>query len=234
MLKFSRKKKFNFINSFFFWLDKILPEKNFFKLKIYLNLHFIFKRLAHEKSYLLLKNFHPATNNTIKNIKNFVKKNYRIADIGCGNGYVSNYLSAYCKEIICVDHNSSTIDIAKNNIKKKNISFICGDVSEINKKFFLGKINLVICSHVIEHLHSPFNFLKKLKRLKSYIYIEVPDFENEILNLVKKKIKYYLNYTDNDHIYEFDRYSLIDKLKKLNFKIIKENYQNGVISLIIK
>jgi SAM-dependent methyltransferase len=234
MLKFKRKKKFNLVNSFFFWFDKILPAKNIFKLKIYLNLLFVFKRLAHEKSYLLFKDSHPATKYTIKNLKHFVKKNYRILDIGCGNGYISNYLSAYCKEIICIDHNPLSIDIAKLYIKRKNITFICGDVFEINKKTNVGKIDLIVCSHIIEHLSNPFFFLKKLKKLNSHIYIEVPDFENEILNLVKKKIKYYLSYTDIDHIYEFDRKYLIGKLKKLNYKIIEQNYQNGVMSLLIK
>jgi 2-polyprenyl-3-methyl-5-hydroxy-6-metoxy-1,4-benzoquinol methylase len=94
-----------------------------------------------------------------------------ILDIGCGNGYISNYLSAHCKEIICIDHNPLSIDIAKLYIKRKNITFICGDVFEINKKTNVGKIDLIVCSHIIEHLSNPFFFLKKIKKIKfSYLY----------------------------------------------------------------
>ena len=83
-------------------------------------------------------------------------------------------------------------------------------------------------------MENPLNFLKKLKKFKSNIYLEVPDIENDNLNSVKKKINFYLNYTDSDHIYEFDRNYLINKLKKNNFIIIDEEYKNGVICLLIR
>ena len=91
-----------------------------------------------------------------------------------------------------------------------------------------------MCSHIIEHLEFPFSFLNYIKKFKSKIYIEVPDFEHDNLNQVKKKIKYNLNYSDDDHIYEFDRYTLKKKLTDHKFIILDENYQHGVISLLIK
>lgn len=233
MEKFNRKKKFNFINSFFYFLDKILPFSNYIKLKFYFNLNFIFKRLAYESSFKEFKHDHPATKNTINNIKKYIKKNYEILDIGCGNGYIAYSLANFVKKITCIDRDESVIKNAKKNFLKKNIHYYCADIKNLNNYKF-KELNLIICSHVIEHLDKPFIFLKMLKKFNSNIYIEVPDIESDNLNLVKKKIAFYLNYSDNDHIFEFDRNYLLKKLIENNFKILDQNYQNGVISLLIK
>lgn len=234
MLKFKRKKNFNFINSFFYYLDKFLPFTNKSKLKLYLNLSFIFNRLSHEKSYLLLRKKHPQTKCTIKILKKIVKKNFTICDIGSGNGYIANALSQYVKKIICIDYDKKAILLSKkNNKKKENISYICTDIKYL-KRYNIKKIDLIICSHVIEHLKSPFIFLNNLKKLNSKIYIEVPDFESNPLSQVKKIFSNSLNYSDEDHIYEFDRESLKKNILKEKFIILEEIYQNGVISLLIK
>ena len=233
MEKYNRKKKFNLINSLFYNFDNFLPLSNMLKLKFYLNIHFIFKRLAYEKSYLIYKDLHPSTQFTISNLKKYIKKKDKILDIGCGNGYIAYSLSNYVKQITCIDYDIKVINKAKKKFKKKNIKYICEDVLKF-KDYLSNNFDLIICSHIIEHLENPLNFLKKLKKFKSNIYLEVPDIENDNLNSVKKKINFYLNYTDNDHIYEFDRNYLINKLKKNNFIIIDEEYKNGVICLLIR
>ena len=121
----------------------------------------------------------------------------------------------------------------KKKFEKKNIQFICDDIKNLHK-YNHRKFDLIICSHIIEHLDNPFSFLNSLKKYNSKIYLEVPDFENDILNSVKKKISFNLLYSDNDHIYEFDRNYLLKNLKKNKFKIINQIYKNGVISLLIK
>lgn len=233
MEKYNRKKKFNIINSLFYNLDRFLLLSNISKLKFYLNIQFIFKRLAYEKSYLIFKDLHPSTQFTISNLKKYINKNDKILDIGCGNGYIAYKLSNYVKQITSIDYDPKVINKAKKKYKKKNIEYICADV--LKAKNYLSKnFDLIICSHVIEHLEKPFNFLKTLKKFKSNIYLEVPDIENDNLNNVKKKINFYLNYTDSDHIYEFDRNYLIKTLKKNNFKLIDQKYQNGVVCLLIR
>ena len=122
MEKFSRTKKSNFINSFFYILDKFLPISNKKKLKLYLNLQFIFYRLAHEKSYIKFQYQHPTTQYTIKNINQFIKKKYKILDVGSGNGYIAYNLSNNVKQIVCIDNDKSIISNAKKKIRKKKYS----------------------------------------------------------------------------------------------------------------
>ena len=211
MEKFKRKKSFNFINSLFYILDKFIPLKRSLKLKFYLNLEFIFKRLAYEKSYLIFRNKHPGTQNTVNNLKKIVKKNYKVLDVGCGNGYIAYSLSNYVKQIICIDYNIKAIQQAKKKFNKKNIKFFLGDVLKMDKSK-IKNIDMIICSHLIEHLDNPFSFLKSLKMFNSKIYIEVPDLENDNINQVKTKINSQLRFTDEDHVYEFDRSSLLNNL----------------------
>lgn len=233
MEKYNRKKKFNLINSLFYYIDRFLLLPNILKLRFYLNIQFIFKRLAYEKSYLIFKNLHPSTQFTISNLKKYIKKKDKILDIGCGNGYIAFSLSNYVNQITCIDYDLNVINEAKKKFKKKNIHYICEDVLKA-KKYLSKKFDLIICSHVIEHLEKPFNFLRTLKKFKSNIYLEVPDNESDNINNVKKKINFYLNYTDSDHIYEFDRHYLIKTLEKNDFKVIDQKYQNGVICLLIR
>lgn len=66
------------------------------------------------------------------------------------------------------------------------------------------------------------------------IYIEVPDFESSYLNLIKKDQSIELNYSDDDHIYEFDRISLKKILRSCNLKIENQEYRYGIIRLWVK
>ncbi len=124
MEKFKRKKKFNLINSLFYFLDKILfiPRKK--KIKFYLNLNFIFKRLAYENSFKEFKYSHPSTLNTINNIKRYIKPNYRILDIGCGSGFIGYSLANFAKKIICIDLDKTLIQEAKKKFKKKKFRIL--------------------------------------------------------------------------------------------------------------
>ena len=70
MEKYNRKKKFNLINSLFYYIDRFILLPNILKLRFYLNIQFIFKRLAYEKSYLIFEDLHPSTQFTISNLKN--------------------------------------------------------------------------------------------------------------------------------------------------------------------
>ena len=58
----------------------------------------------------------------------------------------------------------------------------------------------------------------------------IPPTTSELIDIFSN----YLNYTDDDHIYEFDRENLKKNILKEKFIILEENYQNGVISLLIK
>lgn len=214
MLKFKRKKPFNFICSVFYRLNKFLILTPKIKFKFYCNLEWIFNRLASEISHKLYKNsLHINRLGWLNFLKIKIKKNHKVIDVGCSNGINTKFISKICKDVVGIDHNSNYINYAKKYCAGKNIEYKKIDVFEyLSKK---KKFDVAICSHIIEHLDNPKNFLKKLGKFVRIIYIEVPDFESSYLNLIKKDQSIELNYSDDDHIYEFDRISL----KKI-FKIL--------------
>ena len=143
-------------------------------------------------------------------------------------------IKSHTKSILGIDQNIKCIDEAKKKSKNfKNLSFHKIKIEDFlhrNKKMF----NLIICSHVVEHLNNYSLILKKLKHHGKKIYLEVPDLDSNDLNVVKKKLNISPIYTDEDHIYEFNRYDLLKLFKKLNFKIIDKEYKDGVLRFLVK
>ena len=90
------------------------------------------------------------------------------------------------------------------------------------------KFDILILSHILEHLDNPQIFINMFKDYFKFIYIEVPDFEKNYLNLYRKDLNLNLIYSDADHISEFDRDELKSLLNSSHLKILKEDYRFGV------
>lgn len=236
MIKYKRKKKKNYLNSFIYKLNKIFLFPNILKFKLYANLEWIFFRLAHE-IYHQIEGKNEINLNRVDYL-NFLRtkltKEKTVIDIGCHNGKNTFLTSKYCKNIIGVDHNKEFISKAKDKYKhKSSINFVADDVFKFLKKN-KNRFDIAICSHILEHLDNPKVFLKKLKKFVKFIYVEIPDFENNYLNLVKKKYNIYLNYSDDDHIFEFDRQSIKKIFNHNNLKILDQSYRFGVMKFWLK
>ena len=74
-LKFSRKKKRHYLLSFFYKLDRLFPFSKERKLKLYLDLEWIFERLAHEKSSLVV-NDHSVRTKTFDFLKSKLNQDF--------------------------------------------------------------------------------------------------------------------------------------------------------------
>lgn len=229
MLKYKRKKPFNLLNSLIYRLNKLLPLTSKIKFKLYSNLEWIFWRLASETSHKLYDDeIHISRHDFVNFLKNKIDKNYSVIDIGCSDGRNTFILSRLCKVVVAVDHNKEFIRIAKQKYKQYPISFINDDVNNYAIKNNL-KFDVAICSHILEHLDDPESFLKSILSYTKYVYVEVPDFESNYLNLIRKDQKININYTDNDHIYEFDRKNIKKMFKSLNLFIEEEEYKFGMM-----
>lgn len=130
-----------------------------------------------------------------ENIVEILDKNglkpLRICEVGCGEGSILKWLSDLNvgKELFGLDISESAIEIAKGkqiaNLKEIGLF----DGYEI--PYPDGAFDLVVCSHVIEHVEHPRLLLRELKRISTYQYMEVPiDFSLT----VDKKLEHYLGY----------------------------------------
>ena len=108
-----------------------------------------------------------------------------------------------------------------------------GIIPEIFKNDF-EYFDLIVCSHIIEHIYDYESFLQELKKYGKKIYIEVPDFDSNDLNFSKKKLNVEPTYTDADHLCEFYRTVLLNFFNKNNFRIIKEEYKDCVLRFLVE
>lgn len=231
-LHLKRKKKRNLFLSLIYRISKLLifvsPK---YKLKLFLSLEWIFDRLAHEESYKVFDyETHPARLHTISFIKKHVKSNHNVLDLGCNYGEITNKIAEFSNKVVGVDYNQQEINKAKNIFKRNNLEFIHGDAFTYLEKT-QDKFDVIILSHILEHLDEPSIFLNKCKEHTQSIYIEVPDFNKSYLNHYRIISESSLNYTDSDHIWEFDRTELFILLNNCNLKIVDCEFQFGVIKI---
>ncbi len=233
-LKFKRKKERHLLLSLIYRLNKMMPFPTKKKFKLFLDLAWIFHRLAHEASFRYYKEeSHPIRNKEQDFLLQEIKPTDRVLDLGCKHGYISSIIADKAKLVVGIDYDAVAIANAQNAHSKNNLKFIVGDANkhleETNERY-----EVLILSHVIEHLDEPFKLLKQIAPLFERIYIEVPDYQASLLNEYRKDLNVKLQYLDADHIYEFDRSDLHQGLKNAGIDPIKSNYIYGVQKLWCK
>jgi SAM-dependent methyltransferase len=224
--KLEREKKRLLITSIFYRMIK-LPLSSNQKLKLFLNLEWIFSRLAHEMSFKVYSpQTHPIRNYAKKFLLDFLDEQQSVLDLGCGSGDVSNIIAEKARTVVGIDHDEESLKIASDKYKRSNLTFIHGDARTYLKTS--DKFDVLILSHILEHLDEPKDFLQSFKDYFEYIYIEVPDFDRDVANHYRKDLNMELIYSDTDHVSEFDRYELKDLINLCNLEILREEYIFGV------
>ena len=93
---------------------------------------------------------------------------------------------------------------------------------------------MLILAHVLEHLDNPKEFLNKYKVFFNYMYIEVPDFNKDILNTFREDLGSPYIYTDEDHINEFERGQIKEIIESCGLTIEEARYTVGIQYLWIR
>ena len=226
-IRLSREKRRNLLLSFFYKLNRLPWGGKRFRFKVFLNLAWIFGRFAHEYSF---KNYefdeHPIRVFTKTYLLNHIKYNHSVLDLGCKYGEISYFISEKARKVIGIDFDENAINVAKKKFQRENLEFVTGDALQ-----FLNNIenqfDVLILSHILEHLDDPFDFLNKFKSHFKFIYIELPDFDKSYHNLYRQDLNLDLIYTDVDHINEFDRIELIQMINDSGLTIIESEFRFG-------
>jgi len=171
------------------------PKERFFQSQIYKG----------QKIYRYLK-----SKNIIDDTPKF------ILEVGCGAGGILKYFEQQGHEVMGIDLGEEYINYGK-NIHNLNLHFC--SLTSVNLP---KKPDLVIYSHVMEHLLNPkedLQLLKQLIHLDSVIYIEVPGLKN----LEKNYRMDLLQYFQNAHTFHFSLGSLKNLLNLSGYKILMGN-----------
>lgn len=227
-IRIARKKKRLLWSSILYRILKLPFGSKAFKQKLFLNLEWFFDRMAHENSFSIYdEDSHPVRKCTKEYIITKIKPTDRVLDLGCDKGVMSNYLADFAKSVVGIDYSASAISIAKSNYSKSNLEFINEEALTYLKSMD-DSFDVLILSHILEHLDDPILFINSFKSFFKYIYIEVPDFDRHYLNQYRQKLNLDLIYSDDDHISEFDRDELTKLLEKADVEILECKFRYGV------
>ena len=231
-LHLKREKERVFLLSLIYKLSKMLfflSSKRRFNL--YLTLEWVFDRLAHEESF---NNFiyeeHPLRFYTIEFIKKRVEITDKVLDLGCKFGEMSNKIADFSEKVVGVDFVMGDIKFAKSKYNKSNLEFIHGDAFAYLKTCS-EKFDVIILSHILEHIDNPLEFLKQCSLYSKKLFIEVPDYDKTYLNYYRTSLNNKLQYTDADHVWEFDRKELLGLIEGADLRVIETEFRFGVIKV---
>lgn len=89
----------------------------------------------------------------------------RVLEIGCARGYSLVYFKKekHSDFVAGVEYVSEVADMARSNSEIDEV--ICGDFETLQLSYPSGFFDLIIASHVLEHLKDPWAALKKLSRI---------------------------------------------------------------------
>jgi SAM-dependent methyltransferase len=96
-----------------------------------------------------------------------------LADIGCGNGKLLDYIHKKIKNITYFGTDLSDTGLAQCQKKFPDGTFAHQDLSQVSNPF-LNPVDLAICSEVIEHLEDDRTALESLSLMCRYLIITVP------------------------------------------------------------
>lgn len=209
-------------------LHRLLPLGTRRKLALYLDLEWIFDRLSMEMSFSHYgQEAHPFRRHAIAFLKRHLEPQHTVLDLGCKTGFMSQAIAAMTARVVGVDHDAAAIREAHATWKRANLEFLHTDALE----YLNGtqqRFDVLILSHILEHLDEPENFLRSFKDHFAHIYIELPDFDRYYLNHYRKDLGRSLIYSDDDHVSEFDRDELRAIVDACGMTVIEAEYRFGV------
>lgn len=132
-----------------------------------------------------------------------------ILDVGCGEGFVINFLKN--KNIIGIDISEGALTIAK--IKNPENRILVGDIH--NLPFQKDEFDIVVAAEILEHMTKPEKAIDEIIRVsKRYCIFSVPNEPYfKLMNLFRlKNISRFGN--DIDHIQNWSSNGFVELLEK--------------------
>lgn len=148
-------------------------------------------------------------------IYNYISKNIpedkklHVLEVGCGAGGILKVFKERGHEVKGVDLNPVYVTYGS---MEHGLNLSTQNLFDIKNE----KYDLIIYSHVLEHLSKPsehLQFVKELLHPEGMVYIEVPGIKESVKNYGD-----FLRYLQNAHIYNFSHTSLTNLMAKNGYK----------------
>ncbi len=144
-----------------------------------------------------------------------VRPGERVLDIGCGNSAYQQWIAEKASDVLGIDIRAERIDEARRNCTMENVRFELMDVTETLPP---GPFDVVICSHVLEHLDDPVAVLRRLSKAVPRILVKVPLADSDWMKLVKRDLGLFWM-DDRDHRREYTQAMLRQQLQSAGWRL---------------
>ena len=160
----------------------------------------------------------------LKKIEKY-KKNGRLLDVGCANGFFMDEAKRRGWEVYGIEPSHWAVSYAKKNLNLNDIksSFKEADFSD---NFF----DVVVMSDVIEHLTDPKGTLKEVRRIlkgSGILYLNTPNIKSLVSRLLK--IKWWG--INKFHLFYFSKKTLKKMLEECKFTVKKYTLHSRFFSI---
>lgn len=144
----------------------------------------------------------------IKRLKNIIKKNCAILDIGCGPGYFLEASKSITDNLTGVEKNKQERKFVSNELNIKCFD----DINNLKGE----KFDLITLNQVLEHIYEPKIFIKQILTLLKkggHLVIEVPSITNAIVSLYKSE-SFKEFWFQDPHLYYYSPFTMKNLLKE--------------------
>lgn len=156
-------------------------------------------------------------------------KSVNVLDLGCGTGFLINRIDKIfsSSKLVGIDFNAPSKESIKSNSRNNQIQFICGDIKSSLLNFSDNHFEIVLCTHVLEHLSNPKEILFQLRRVVKEKLIIICPLEKEYkwgMNYHVKFFptkKHFINFLQTD----FNNYSRFKTFQRLGDSMYFESYK---------
>ena len=155
-----------------------------------------------------------------------IKLHHKVLDIGSNLGDISAMIAERAAIVVGVDHNPRAIEAAQARHHRHNLQFIHASAGGYLQA--AGSFDVIVLSHVLEHLDDPQTILSECRERCRLLYIEVPDFDADLLNHHRLKLQRSFIYSDADHIHEFDRTEMLALIESCGLRVLQSQYIYGL------
>ncbi len=151
-----------------------------------------------------------------------------VLDIGCGGGRLSQMAARHAGRVVGIDYDPRNIAIARAGNTQPHVEFRLGDVRTVLPG---EQFDVALLVAVLEHIQDVDQLLREIHRVSRRLVVEVPDFDADALNLVRRDLGC-LWYTDADHVREYTRPVLKEHLERNGWTPVQWETRGGMVLVV--
>lgn len=140
----------------------------------------------------------------------------KVLDVGTGaSSSYTQELASRCKQLDCCDYKEELVERSRRENKFSNVDFIVMDITKDLPDVYY---DVVIMSHILEHIHDPKAVLERMAGITDKIIIRLPRYDDHWMYLVKKDLGMFY-FKDHDHKDEYTLKKAVELVESAGWKI---------------